>query len=113
MLTRAFANLLRNAIQHSPSGSQVRVRSEERGENVVLIVEDPGVTLTDEVAQRVFTAAGQAEAKVTMGNGRYIRGLGLFAAAAAAGFAGARVATGAPPPASGNRFELSVPRHRR
>ncbi len=89
MFGRAFANLLRNAIQHS-GGAGVRIWLEDAGQRLKLVVGDAGPALSEDYREVAFSAAGQYVIKGKAG-GRYGRGLGLFAARLAAESAGARI----------------------
>jgi signal transduction histidine kinase len=108
LLFRALANLVRNSIQHSPSGGLVEVHVEARGVEIAIVVRDSASTLPQSISDTAFTAAGQVASK-SVPHGRYSRGLGLYCAALAAAACGARVAArnGGEP---GNSFELVVPR---
>jgi signal transduction histidine kinase len=89
MYARAFANLLRNAIQHG-GPHNVRVWVEEAGQRVRLTVGDAGPSLSDEYRATAFSASGQLTSRGKSG-GRYGRGLGLLAARLAAECAGASI----------------------
>ena len=89
MAVRALGNLLFNAIQHG-GGTQVTVRVRAEPEAGVVEVLDSGYPLADKLREDAFTAAGQLTCKSDP-DGRYSRGLGLFAAGVAADLAGAIV----------------------
>jgi signal transduction histidine kinase len=89
MATRALGNLLFNAIQHG-GGGRVAVSVRVDGANGVVSISDPGFPLTAKLRENAFTAAGQLACKADP-DGRYSRGLGLFAAGVAASLAGAKV----------------------
>lgn len=65
-LARVIGNLLINAIQHSPSGSEIRV-STDRAENgdVVLTVEDSGGGIPEHDLPKVFQAGWRATSSRT------------------------------------------------
>jgi signal transduction histidine kinase len=109
LVARALSNLIRNSIQHSPSGRIVRVSIREGGAGALVLVEDAGTPLSGAVRASSFTAPGQVGAK-TVPNGRYSRGLGLYCAALAAAAAQAAVRVVDPPSGSGNAFELDISR---
>ncbi len=89
MAGRALGNLLFNAIQHG-SGSAVLVAVRREEQHGVVTITDAGAVLAPSLRDAAFTAAGQLVCK---GNaeGRYSRGLGLFAAEVAARLAGAEL----------------------
>jgi signal transduction histidine kinase len=107
-VSRALANLVRNSIQHSSSSSKVTLSLRAEGPNFVVVVADTGVSVGG-TADDVFTAEGQVGAK-SVPNGRYSRGLGLYAAAIAASAGQATVRVGTPPPGATSAFELVVAR---
>jgi signal transduction histidine kinase len=108
-LTRAFANLLRNSIQHSPASSVVHVALREVPGAWSVLVEDSGVPLPTNVRASAFTAPGQVGSK-SVPHGRYSRGLGLFCAALSSAAAGATARAIDPPRGVGHAFELVVER---
>jgi signal transduction histidine kinase len=103
---RAIVNLLRNSIQHSPSGGTVKVWGRSDSKGFVVTIADSGSRLTSP-SDEVFTAAGQLQAK-SVPFGRYSRGLGLYCAGLAAAAGHSTVRTAAPPPGTTNAFELVV-----
>ncbi len=83
LAARALANLIRNSIQHAPTGSTVAVGVHEGpAGSVVVRVTDEGSSLGVS-GTSAFTAMGQLHAKANL-NSRYSRGLGLYSAALAA-----------------------------
>lgn len=109
MLGRALGNLIKNGIQHSPSGEAVRVSARSEGQRLVLLVEDGGAPVAPDFKDQAFTAEGQVSAKGQVG-ARYSRGIGLFAARLAAEASGAQVRALSAPSGTGNAFELSIAR---
>lgn len=55
-LRRAVINLVRNAIEASPQGGQVRLTLEENSGHVTLLIEDEGSGLEPELGSRAFDA---------------------------------------------------------
>ncbi len=90
-LGKALGNLIRNSIQHSAPGQSVLVRAEMGVDSVRVCVEDGAVAIPPTEQEHLFTAQGQVRAK-SAGDGRYSRGLGLYAARLAAELGGATVA---------------------
>jgi two-component system heavy metal sensor histidine kinase CusS len=54
MLRRALANLISNAIRHTPAGGTIRVGIESGGEGTKLIVENSGEPIPQEQMPRIF-----------------------------------------------------------
>jgi signal transduction histidine kinase len=54
LVRRAVLNLVRNAIQASPEGGEVRLRAWRESSKVLLAVEDNGPGVPEEVRQRIF-----------------------------------------------------------
>lgn len=54
LLRRVLVGLLRNAMQHTPEGTGIRVAAEAGGGRVVLQVEDDGPGIPEHVRHRVF-----------------------------------------------------------
>ena len=53
-LHRLVLNLIENSIRHTPPGTHVRVSTRVEGNEVVLVVEDDGPGVPDEIAARIF-----------------------------------------------------------
>jgi signal transduction histidine kinase len=105
MASRALSALVRNAIQHAPLGSSVRVSTAPVKDRWVVSVIDDGQALLDAISEEAFTAHGQIKTK-SLSGGRYSRGLGLFCARFCAESAGARVGVGRAE--QGSVLELSL-----
>jgi len=54
LIEQALANLLENAANHTPPGTVVRLRAQQRDDEVVVTVEDYGDGLSDRDVERVF-----------------------------------------------------------
>jgi signal transduction histidine kinase len=109
LATRALTNLIRNSIQHAPPSSIVSVTASLEARCVCVQVRDLGSPLTDDIRESAFTAEGQVAAKARA-NSRYSRGMGLYCARLAASLCGAEIVVLNSPAASGNTFQLSLPR---
>ncbi len=87
MFERALSNLVRNAIRHTPSGSEVLVEATADRDGFRVCVLDSGQPID---FPRAFSPEGQIEAKAS-GFGRYGRGLGLLMARVSADAIGAQI----------------------
>ncbi len=92
-LLRAADNVLANALQHAPAGSPIHVELGSKPKEVVLSFLDDGTVVPVELRERALSRDGQAELK-GLAEGRYGRGLALYAAAVAARRAGGRIELG-------------------
>ncbi|HVW33801.1 MAG TPA: HAMP domain-containing sensor histidine kinase, partial [Acidimicrobiia bacterium] len=103
-LRQAIANLVTNALRHTPTGTPVEVGARIAGNRAVITVRDHGSGLDDEALAHVFDRFWQADsARVGAGAGL---GLAIVAGIAAehGGRAGAANATG-----GGALFSLELP----
>lgn len=73
LIMQVLINLVNNAIKNTPKGSEIRIRSERRGENVVVSVSDNGPGIPDELKPHVFEMFYTGQNTVVDGR----RGLGL------------------------------------
>jgi signal transduction histidine kinase len=82
LITQMLANLVENALIHTPRGSTVEVRAERLGATARLVVEDDGPGVGDEERARIFERFFRVDrSRTTPGSGL---GLSLAAAVAAA-----------------------------
>jgi len=77
---QVLANLLGNALQHTPAGTPVEVRLAARDGWAVVEVVDHGPGMTDDVAARVFERFYRADASRTRASGGSGLGLAIVAA---------------------------------
>jgi two-component system OmpR family sensor kinase len=77
---QVLANLLGNALQHTPAGTPVEVRLAARDGWAVVEIVDHGPGMTDDVAARVFERFYRADASRTRGSGGSGLGLAIVAA---------------------------------
>jgi signal transduction histidine kinase len=104
LLTQLFANLIENAIRHSPAGTRIDVSLLTRGERHVAVVADSGPGIPAQECENVFRRLYRLEReRSTPGSG-----LGLSMVAAIAELHGAAVALTDNAP--GLRVEVSFPR---
>jgi hypothetical protein len=71
-LDRVLANLIENALRHSPSQSTVTVGCYDEGENILVAVDDQGPGIPPEIAPQLFQKFAQGK------KGRGKIGLGLY-----------------------------------
>jgi two-component system sensor histidine kinase KdpD len=109
LVGQALANLLENAVKHTPPGSTVTVSARQEGDAVVLAVTDDGPGIPAAALPRVFDkffrVSGGDTAR-TPGTG-----LGLAVVRGVAEAHGGAAAVASPPPGAlrGTRFTLSLP----
>ncbi|MDD3069716.1 MAG: HAMP domain-containing sensor histidine kinase [Methanoculleus horonobensis] len=72
LLSEVFTNLIGNAVKFGDPAVEIAVRVENRGEEVLVSVEDTGPGIPDEMKQRLFTRSGGGEGP------RAGAGLGLY-----------------------------------
>ena len=105
LLQIVIGNLLRNSIQHCPSGGVIEVDIVASDANLELRIHDPGALLEGSAIREAFSAEGQISGKRKPG-GRYSRGLGLYIALLVARELGAKIRV-VDPEAGGNCFVLA------
>jgi signal transduction histidine kinase len=87
LLTQLFANLIENAIRHSPRGTHIGVELSMQGDRLVAVVRDTGPGIPAEEHKKVFRRLYRLEkSRTTPGSG-----LGLSLAAAIAELHGATI----------------------
>lgn len=74
-IEQVFNNLLSNAIEHSPSNSEVTIRISSSGQEVIASVTDCGEGLSEEERAKLFSYFGRG--KTRKQNGTRSTGLGL------------------------------------
>jgi two-component system, OmpR family, sensor kinase len=103
-LRQAVANLVTNALRHTPAGTPIEVGARLQGSTAVLVVRDHGDGLDDEALVHVFDRFWQAD-RARVGTGV---GLGLSIVAGIAHEHGG-IARAANDPAGGAVFSIEVP----
>jgi len=90
MFSRAFENLVANAVEHAPPGSRIEIQVRRGEAEASVAVRDGGAGVSPELRKRAVSIEGQTRgARQT--DLRYGRGLGLLCADLAARAAGARL----------------------
>jgi two-component system OmpR family sensor kinase len=105
-LRQVVANLLSNALRHTPAEAQIRVRLQAGDGRATLAVADDGPGLEPDVAAKVFEPffrADRSRARETGGAGL---GLAIVAAIVEAHDGGVRLDTA---PGSGATFTVTLP----
>ncbi|HLW16442.1 MAG TPA: HAMP domain-containing sensor histidine kinase [Actinomycetota bacterium] len=105
-LRQVAANLMSNALEHTPRGTPVHVRVSRDGEQAVLEVADEGPGLDEEHAAKVFDRFFRVDPSRARDNGG--AGLGLAIVAAIAGVHGGSVSVDTSP-GNGARFTVRLP----
>jgi PAS domain S-box-containing protein len=79
---RIVANLLANAVKHTPPGTEICIRVEKRGEGVHIIVDDRGPGVPEEHRRAIFDVfnRGRAQSTHTSGTGIGLSLVSQFAA---------------------------------
>ena len=112
-LARVIGNLLINAIQHSPEGSEISVSARHEGdEHVVLTVEDAGGGIPEQDLSKIFQAGWRATPSRTPGQleGRSAgAGLGLAIVQGIVEAHDGEISVRNIP--GGCRFDVRLPRH--
>lgn len=105
-LNRLLANLLSNAIQHSPPGGVVRVELDGQGSELCIAVSDQGPGIPRDEQERIFERFYRSDASRSRQSGG--TGLGLAIAQAIARRHRGRI-TLQSIPGFGSRFLLQLP----
>ena len=105
-LNRLLANLLSNAIQHSPAGGVVRVELDRQGSELSIAVNDQGLGIPRDEQERIFERFYRSDASRSRQSGG--TGLGLAIAQAIARRQRGRI-TLQSTPGSGSTFRLQLP----
>jgi two-component system OmpR family sensor kinase len=108
-MRQVAANLLSNALVHTPAGTPVTVRVDADGPDAILEVADRGPGLTPEQASRAFEPFYRSDPSRDRSTGG--AGLGLSIVAAISEAHGGRVEV-RPTPGGGATFKVTIPRER-
>jgi two-component system sensor histidine kinase CpxA len=75
LLYKAIDNLIRNAIRHTPQGSEIKVRCEQQGQQIIITVKDEGEGVPENELDRIFLPFYRVQSARERDSGGY--GLGL------------------------------------
>jgi two-component system sensor histidine kinase CpxA len=75
LLTRAMANVIRNAIQHAGAVGPIRIEATREGSDLIVAIRDSGPGVPEEELPKIFDAFYRLDASRTRGTGG--TGLGL------------------------------------
>ena len=106
-LRRALLNLVENAVKYTPAGGQVELSLARSGDHAVVAVQDTGIGIAPDDAERIFepfVRLDAARARETGGTG-----LGLAIARAVAEAHGGTLTVDESTPGAGSRFVLRLP----
>ncbi|HRF50541.1 MAG TPA: ATP-binding protein, partial [Anaerolineales bacterium] len=103
---RVLANLLSNALAHTPAGGQVALEARLNGSQLEIIVRDTGVGIAIEDLPRIFERFYRAEPARTRASGG--AGLGLAIARGLVEAHGGRILVTSTP-GSGTTFTIEIP----
>jgi signal transduction histidine kinase len=102
-----LANLLDNALRHTPAGGSVEVRADGQGEEVEFTVSDSGEGIAPQHLGRVFERFYRVDSGRTRARGG--SGIGLAIARALVEAHGGRIRAESAGPGSGARFVVAIP----
>jgi signal transduction histidine kinase len=106
-IEQALTNLIGNAVKYSPSGGEVRIAAEERGDRVTIVVADDGIGIPSDdlpTLARPF-ARGSRRARTFSG-----MGIGLYLARLVAEGHGGSIALASPGEDKGATVTITLPR---
>jgi PAS domain S-box-containing protein len=105
-LRQVMWNVLRNAVQHNPSGGRIVIRSKnDRSRRLTLTVHDTGAGMPPELLARLFTPFAQGERAPSTRTGL---GLGLAICKGIVEAHGGRISASSEGPGKGSTFTLEL-----
>jgi signal transduction histidine kinase len=106
LLELVVGNIVDNAVKFAPEGSSCRVGARLDAGEVVILVEDEGIGISEEHVGRIFDRFYQADSSTTRGHGGV--GLGLYLVKTIVEGAGGTVEVDSAP-GEGSRFTVRLP----
>lgn len=104
LVSQVIANLVENAVKHTPPGTRVRIRSETLPGELLVVVEDEGPGLPDGAPEQLFAKFQRGREESDRGGA----GLGLAICRAIVAAHGGRI-DAANRPSGGARFAFTLP----
>ena len=107
-IQEVLANLLSNALRHTPAGGEVRLSATQQQDQVELVVADTGGGISAKHLPRVFERfyrAGEGRSRQQGGSG-----IGLAIARALVQAHGGHIRAESPGPGKGSTFTITLPR---
>lgn len=105
-IARALSNLISNAVAHTSEGGRVEVSAVDRGDSVVLAVDDDGPGVPVAERDRIFNRFARIDQARSSSSGGSGLGLAIVSAIAGAHGGNARCVDS---PLGGARFEIELP----
>jgi signal transduction histidine kinase/ActR/RegA family two-component response regulator len=106
-LAQVVGNVLHNAIKFTDLGGRIRVALREQDGHAVVLVEDNGIGMSEEVLQHVFQPFTQVEQTLARSQGGL--GLGLSLVSNLVEMHGGAVTAQSDGPGRGSRFTITLP----
>lgn len=106
-MVQVLANLIANALQHSPAGGRITLSAGAEAEGIVLSVTDTGVGMSAEVLDRIFDRFYRADP--ARAGGGEASGLGLAIARSLVEAQGGRIEARSAGPGLGSAFRIHLP----
>ncbi len=108
-LVQVIANLLNNAAKYTPEGGHILVRLEAQTDHMVLIVQDNGIGIDQELLERIFELFSQARRTADRSEGGL--GIGLSLVKGLVELHGGSVTAESKGSGAGSTFTVMLPRH--
>ncbi|CAN5664829.1 hypothetical protein BH18ACT17_BH18ACT17_12290 [soil metagenome] len=91
LVDRVLLNLITNAVRHTPAGGQVRVRAWASGSEVLVAVDNSGLSIGDDAIVKIFEPYWRGDAPASSSKEQRRLGLGLTIARALIAAQGGRI----------------------
>jgi PAS domain S-box-containing protein len=108
-LVQVIANLLNNAAKYTPEGGNIEVRLEAQRDQLMLVVQDDGIGIAQELLPRVFELFTQAQRSADRSQGGL--GIGLSLVKSLVESHGGSVTADSKGTGAGTKFTVQLPRY--